>query len=485
MRFISLTGASARSSLCALLALTLVACDGPTTPPPSDAGPVLGVASTAQINAFEGQARFVTVLSASPGELLDGATVEAEDPAGALEILEQRCAGGLCAVVARVRDQTPNTGTAIPRPIDAIAHFLRVRRTTDPDLRALVNVYPLDVLTGGGATTVRAGGVRLASGVRTSPGSTLAGEPGGEPIRWVVFGDATLEGTLDVSAQLELAGPGGGAGGGIGAAGDDPTGGARGGAAGPSGAGGGGGGHLEAGVPGDGAGGELGLGGAAGAAGVDPSCLGDFARATCGGGGGGGGSAASGGGGGGGALLVVLGRMDATGATVLARGGDGAGGGGGGGGGALLLAASSWTAPSFDVGGGAGEALGGAGGAGLAIVQVPSDGPSGAAIGAAVDVGSVPSITSAATVVLSGRASVGGAVIVERMDDGTRASGTADGSGTFAIEVALAMGLNRFRVFSDDGGGEVRSWVGTSIEQARGDAGVLPVGALVDVARVD
>jgi hypothetical protein len=86
---------------------------------------------------------------------------------------------------------------------------------------------------------------------------------------------------------------------------------------------------------------------------------------------------------------------------------------------------------------------------------------------------------------LGGRAAPDASVVIERMDDGARASGVADAGGMFAIEVALAAGLNRFRVFSDDGSGELRSWVGTSIEQERGAAGVLPVGALVDIARID
>ena len=60
----------------------VVACgDPPVTPDPDGGEETFGVASTAQIVAWEGQQRFVTVLTAERGESLDEATVEVADPA--------------------------------------------------------------------------------------------------------------------------------------------------------------------------------------------------------------------------------------------------------------------------------------------------------------------------------------------------------------------------------------------------------------------
>jgi hypothetical protein len=460
--------------------LTSSGCDdGRGEPGPADAGPVYGIASTAQLVAWEGQPRFVTVLSTETGEALDGATVEVQDPSGPLEIIEQRCAGTRCGVVLRIADETPSTGTAVPAPIDAVRHFLLVRRTDGaPDLRALLNVMPLDAIAGVGSTPREVGGVRFASGLEVGAEASFTGSPGDAPIRWVVFGDATVAGTLDVSADGAAPGPGGYAGGDPGTDGQGPTAGG----AGVDGAGGGGGGHAEPGTAGDGPGGEPEAGGAGGPASIRPRCVADFFDVEVCGGSGGGGAEGAGGAGGGVAALVVLGRLELADGTLGARGGDGALGGGGGAGGAWLVAAPEWSAPAeLDVSGGAGEGAGGAGGAGLLRVQVPGDA---ASTGPAVDLSAVPGLTDASTVVLTGTAAPDATVVVEPLAGGEGATTTADAAGAFSVEVPLAEGLNRLRVVQGDGEAARRSWVGTSLElERRGDA-TLPVGALIDVAYV-
>ena len=158
--------------VCASL-LGALGCDGgPVEPPLGDSGPAVGIARTAQINAYEGQPRFVTVLDSGTGESLEGATVMADD---VFRIVAQRCAGTRCGVVLEVRDTRPNTGAAVPQPIDAQGHFLTVRPADGPDLRALVNVLPLDTISAGGGEPVRTGGVRLASGMNVTAGAMVIG----------------------------------------------------------------------------------------------------------------------------------------------------------------------------------------------------------------------------------------------------------------------------------------------------------------------
>lgn len=439
-----------------VLALTLLGCDGaPVDPPPTDSGRPPGSVRTAQINAYEGQRRFVTVLEGD--EPLDGATVEA-DPV--FRILEQRCAGVRCGVVAEVLDTRPNTGAPVPFPIDAEGHFFTVRLTDGREARALVNVLPLDTISAGGTEPVTTGGVRFASSLDVPSGATVRGE--GAPLRWIVFGDARLGGTLDVSADGATPGPGG----------FDPGLGPTAGAAGDG--GGGGGGHGLAGAPGDGPGGEPGAGGAGGDAEPRPGCASDFfAAEPCAGSGGGGDGAGAGGGAG---ALIVLGALEAAGGTLRAAGGDGTLDGGGGAGGAWWVAAASGEAPAVDLAGGAGAGLGGAGGEGAAGVEAPG------ALG--VDLGALPAITSDASWTLTGAAAPGARVFVERADDDARVEATADDAGAFSVTLTLSPGLNRFRVYFDAGDGERRSWVGTSIEQERRGSDVLPTGALVDVAFV-
>lgn len=445
---------------------------------PADAGEELGIASSAQIVAWEGQPRFVTVLSAATGELLDGATVTAEDPAGALEVIEQRCAGTRCAAVLRIRDLVPNTGAAIPPPIDGRDAYLRVTLPDGPGLRALLRVMPLDTISGGGTEPLRVGGARLASSASMAAGVTFAGQPGGEPIRWVIFGGARLAGTLDVSAAGPEPAAGGYAGGAAGAAAS----GARGGGAGEGGAGGGGGGGVEPGSAGAGPADEPDGGGAGGAAGT-PECALDFAVAACGGGGGGG--AEGPGGAGGGALAIVsLSELDLEGATLRSAGAGGSMGAGGGAGGLVALAAPRWRAPAvLEVPGGAGEGRGGAGGAGGVHLQIPGASTA-AELGPAVDLAGVPAITGDAAIELTGVAAPGALVRV-RVQGGASAEATADGAGAFAVTIELAPGLNRMSITQELDGRVVRGWVGTSIELATETPGVaLPSGASIDVARL-
>ncbi|HEY8429697.1 MAG TPA: hypothetical protein VIL20_15035, partial [Sandaracinaceae bacterium] len=129
-----------RALVCAAAFSAWTACGSPPPPEPEpDAGEEeVGIASSEQIVAWEGQVRFVTVLSAATGDSLEGATVAAEDPDGPLEVIEQRCAGSRCAVVVRVRDLVPNTGMPIPAPIDGRDAYLRIERPNGPDLRTLI-----------------------------------------------------------------------------------------------------------------------------------------------------------------------------------------------------------------------------------------------------------------------------------------------------------------------------------------------------------
>ncbi len=433
--------------VCASL-LGALGCDGgPVEPPLGDSGPAVGIARTAQINAYEGQPRFVTVLDSGTGESLEGATVMADD---VFRIVAQRCAGTRGGVVLEVRDTRPNTGAAVPQPIDAQGHFLTVRPADGPDLRALVNVFPLDTISAGGGEPVRTGDVRLASGMNVTAGAMVIGDA---PLRWIVFGDATLAGTLDVSALDATPGPGG----------HGPGEGPSAGAAGPDGAGGGGGGHATEGQSGAGPGGEPGEGGAGGAAAPRPGCATDFfASEPCAGSGGGG----DGGAGGGAGALVVLGALDASGGGLRARGGDASADGGGGAGGAWWVTGDA----TGEVSGGAGAGLGGAGGEGLVQTDL------------AIAVAGLELLTSSPDWQLTGLAPAGATVFVEREDDGTRVEAAADASGAFTASVTLLPGLNRYRVFWSEGGDELRSWVGTSVEQVRREAQVLPVGGLIDVA---
>src|SRR5690606_7671736 len=157
----------------------------------------------------EGQQRFVTVLTAQSGESLDEATVEVADPSGPLSILEQRCAGDRCGVVLRVLDRVANTGEAIPPPIAGQDAYLIVRIPGASPQRALLRVMPLDTITGGGTEPLAVGGVRLASSADMAATTAFVGQPGGEPIRWVIFGQARLGGTIDVSGAGAMPGPGG------------------------------------------------------------------------------------------------------------------------------------------------------------------------------------------------------------------------------------------------------------------------------------
>lgn len=463
-----------RALATAALVLLALGCDGPPpVTPEEDGGVSFGIASTAQIVAWEGQTRFVTVLTGQDGEPLEGATVEVADPSGPLQIVEQRCAEQ-CAVVLRILDQAPNTGDAIPPPIAGKDALLNVRIPNAAPQRALLRVMPLDTITGGGAEPIAVGGVRLASSAAMTPGTTFVGRPAGEPIRWVIFGDAVFGGTIDVSASGVTAGPGGYDGGDAGGDGRGPGGGG----AGASGAGAGGGGHATEGAAGAGPGGEAGGGGAGGPLDGAYCALDFFADFGCGGSGGGG-AEGEGGGGGGTLAIVSLATLDLEDATLRSVGGDGAGNGGGGAGGAIALAAPSLRAPTVELTGGAGDGHGGAGGDGVLEVQAPDDAPAGARAGPAVDLESVPAIVDQSLLTLEGRAAPDAQVTVEIVD-GASVQGVADSTGAFSIAVELSPGLNRLRVVQD---GTVRSWVGTSIELESREAGSpRPVGALIDVA---
>lgn len=432
--------------------------------PRTDTGPPVGTADNANIAVFEGQRAVVTVLTVM-GAVLDGAEVTSDDTA--LRVIEHVCAGPRCGVLLAVDDVEPDVGRAIPAPIDASNLFLRIRLAGQPDRRALFSVAPLDAIRNDGEATIR--GTYFAASVTTSAATAFRGAPGLEPIRWFVFGDAVLRGSVDVSGMAATAGPGGEPGAMASAMGEGDG---AGGAGSASGGGGGGGGSLEPGSAGEGT--DAGEGGAAFAlgCGIDP-----FIR-DCGGGAGGG-AYGTGGGGGGTFAIAILGTVDAD-IDIVARGGDGDEGGGGGGGGRVFVAATAPTGAGVraDVAGGAGgprpEASGGAGGAGEA--RLPGDGPT-------ID---TPAswIVRDPSVTVSGRATAGASIEVSLLDDTVVATATVATDGTFSLPVALAPGLNRLRVIEVDGEVRRRSWSGNHFELERRGAEVLPVGALLDVAHV-
>jgi hypothetical protein len=441
--------------------LGAVAC-GDGMPARTDGGPPApDPASVQNIAAYEGQEAFITVLE-SPGDDWSSANVTAST--GGLEIVSQRCNASLCAVLARVPDATRNTGQSIPAPIDAMRHYLRVTAPSG-ESQGLVQVFPTDALSASGATSTT--GTYFAASVTGGIGSLVSGM-GAEPVRWVVFGSATLE-TFDVSAEGDVAGAGGHRGGAAGAAGEGPAGGAR--AMGSVGAGGGG--SFE----------EGGLGAMA----TDPApatgadCAVDFFAAQCGGSGGGGASGV-GGAGAGSVSIMVLGSACI--GTVRGRGGDGAGGGGGGGGALALVAASVLDCdPVADVDGGAGDGDGGDGGAGhllVAGVNFPR-----------ITFAASDLITSETSLDVRGVAAPEHGLRIERVTDSGAvevAAGTTGADGAFSIATPLVAGLNRLRItqLDADGTHPMRAFNGNHVELERRDGFVrqLPVGGLLDVASI-
>ncbi len=464
-----------------LAAILLAACGGggggavdAYVPPRASADPQV---------AFEGQERMVIEISAD-GADLSSAVIEPAEADSPLDVVEQRCRGTRCGVVLRVRDTIPNTGVAVPAPIDGRNHELRVV-TPGGDYLALLSVLPLDVIASTSRTPATIRGTLLASSADVSPEAIFDALDGGAPVRWVVFGGAAMHGMVDISAG----GAGGAAGGELGAA----AGGVSGGAAATGTGGAGGGGARDEGEPGSTTETPAGIGGSGG--GGDglafAPCTAAFdALATCGGGGGGGSATAPGGAGGGTFVLASLGPMDLADAHILASGAPGADASGGGAGGNVLLAAPSVVAPaeiSLDGGDGgasASVAVGGAGARGRARVDSFTGDVSDAARGPSVDVSSVPALSDAPSFLLRGRAAPGAAIEIEPIDGGTITSGTADATdGTFAIEVPLDPGINRFAVRATADGETLRSWVGTSVDfdPFPALALALPVGGAVDV----
>lgn len=440
-------------------ALGLLGCE--STPPMLDVGsdvpPSLEAASNANPAVFEGQGEVVSVLTVV-GADLTGATVISESDG--LVVLDAECAGERCGVVVAVPDTQPNVGRAIPAPIDATNHFLRIVQAGSADRRALFSVAPLDAIANEGDTaTVR--GVYFASSLSTGAATSFRGALGREPVRWFVFGDGALRGRVDVSADGSEPGPGG-----FSATTSSPANGATGDAT----SGGGGGGSASEGAPGEGA--SAGVGGDA----FGLGCAADAFTVSCGGGAGGPGtgSAAAGAGA---FSLVVLGTLAIGDAVVDAHGADGSEGGGGGGGGRVMIAATHADGGgiTIDTSGGAGDPRAGSAG---------GDGADGEST-VAFDLVARPArwIVRDPTLVLVGRGAIGGRIVVERIDGTPIGSADVGADGTFTVDVALIPGLNRLRVSSIDSSGELaRLWSGNHLELERRGAELLPVGGLLDVA---
>jgi hypothetical protein len=466
----------------ATLSLVLAAgCGGDDTRPPMDSGPVYVPTQALPQVAFEGQNRLAVELLA-PGEDFTGATVVPEDASGPLEITEQRCAVDRCAVVLRVRDDRPNMGRPVPSTIDSARHALLIDGGSGGPYRAFMTVFPLDTIDNRGTMPLNVSGVVLASAAEASTGSIFRATANEEPIRWVVFGDATFSGTIDASADGAEPYAGGAAGGAAGTAADGPLGGG----AGVSGAGGGGGAAIEDGLAGAAADGTPDGGGAGGSGDGAPflSCADRLEMESCPNGAGGG-AEGEGGASGGTLLIASLGTLTLDG-VLIARGGDGASGAGGGAGGNIVLAAPSFSASaSIDVSGGAGEEGGGDGASGRLRVDGPST-LSGAWMGPSVDVSAVPAISDSAMITITGTAEPDAMITVYDIDGGNEATATAGSDGSFAVDYTLAAGINRLAVEAEVDGVTARSWVGTNIELEMVPALMqsLPRGATIDVVHV-
>lgn len=442
------------------------------------------------IVAFEGQTRFVTVIDADVSTDLAGATVRVRDATGPLVLRQQLCYRSACGVVLEIRDATPSRAVPIPRPIDAMNHFLVVDLAgRDEERQVLITVWPLDSIVNGGSPA-RVQGTVFASSARSEPGGIFRGTAFGAPIRWLVFGDARLVGGLDVSGTEMGPGPGGALGGMAGNSGEPGSAGAGAGGVGSGGGGGGG----AAGAGADGRGTSPGRGGVA----TGTGCAVDFEARACGGAGGGGGAAGAGGHGAGTLVIAALGRLE-VGGEVVARGQagtDGMGAGGGGGGGTILLAAAELVLDSdarFDASGGSGgsatgEGTGAGGAGGPGWVRFDAPGEVGAlAPGVAFDVLGAALVVDAPAYVVRGRARAGAEVRVEAMDRPTvSATSTAAADGSFEVRITLEPGLNRLRLIQDPDGEAARAWNGTSFEMVRGAGGSTPqpVGGVLDVAYV-
>ncbi len=445
----------------ALIAV-LAACGDDDVPPPADAA-APRVARADPGLAFEGHARLVVVLEGEAGASFAGATVRAA--AGSpFEVGAQRCSGERCAAVVRVGDMIPNDGRAVPALIDARNQYLEVVAPAGEVHRAVVSVLPLDAIAqADDEISIR--GLRFASSVSLEAAATLSAAD--QPMRLVVFGEVRLAGTIDAGATSTMGRGGGGAGGMPGAAGEGAG-------AGRGGDPGGGAGHAEA--------GQDGARGTAGPPYGDPSapCGADFSRMDCGGSGGGGGDGA--GGGGGGAVIVIGLGPFGLGAGIRATGGDGTNGGGGGSGGVVLLAGSIDGAATIDVAGGHGAGGGGDGAAGR--IRVDGTALDGAWLGPSIDLEGLALVTGEPVITVRGHAPEGPVAILETRS-GDAYDGTAGPDGTFAIEVGLLDGLNRFTVIAYTPMGEVRSMAGTSIELLDSQAAMpTPLGGTVDIAYV-
>ncbi len=469
------------SATFAFFVLLLAACGGDDTRPPADTGPTyIPVQAMPQV-AFEGQARLAVELYV-PGDDFSGAMVMVEDTAGPLELLDQRCGVERCGVVLRVRDDRPNMGRPVPSTIDSERHALIIEGASGDLYRAYMTVFPLDTIDNRGTMPLDVSGVVMASSAQASAGSMFRGGATEPPIRWVVFGDAELSGTIDASAEGAEPHAGGEAGGAAGAAGAAPLGGA----AGTAGAGGGGGAATEdggAGAAADGTPDGGGAGGTGDGAGF-LACVDRLEMTSCPNGAGGG-ATGEGGASGGTVLIAALGTLT-LGGEILARGGDGSSDGGGGAGGQVLLASPSFAGGGMvDANGGAGDGNGGDG----AVGRIRVDGPgalSGAYEGPWVDIGGVPAITDAATVTLTGRAPAGVSVRVFDIEKSNEASATAGADGRFSVEVPLSVGINRLGVEADIDGLIARSWVGTNIqlEMVPSLMQSLPRGATIDIVHL-
>ncbi|MCC7539561.1 MAG: hypothetical protein IT379_25270 [Deltaproteobacteria bacterium] len=453
----------------ALLALWVAssACgddDGTTRP---DAGPSIPRLTAEPLPAYEGQRRYVGVITGSVE--LAGASVVVADPS--VRVLEQRCAATACAVVLEVDDTTMNEGLVVPRPIRSRTVPIQAQRDGQTVGELALPVFFLDALRLEGEDEIS--GSFVASSLEMPPGNRRPGRPGVEPFRVFVLGATTLRGELAFGAD-EMAPRGGGTGGGADGRDGEGTGAGR---AATGAGGGGGGGHATAGADGTGDG-----AGRGGAVRRDLDCLSSITATGCGGAGGAGAMPGVGGAGGGALFVASLAPIDAAGLVVDVHGAPGVDGGGGGAGGFAWLAAPAITGgPTVrGAGGTGGSSGGGEGGRGWARFDgaldvaatldgaEPMTGPS-----IAMD---TPSIVMSGSIDLRGRGEPGREVVLS-LPAASISAPVAD-DGTWTATLSLAPGLNRIRVEQRVEGQIERGWSGTSYEF---DSTGHPIGAFHDI----
>lgn len=175
-----------------VLLIVFAGCGSSPSSSPADASTLL-IARSTQTVAYEGQPRFVTSLESDGQADFSSASVEVE-PGGALTLVSSACSVERCGVILAIADTVANRGQSVPAPIDGVNHYVYVD-TAAGRFRGLISVRPLDAIElSSGMSAVS--GLYLASSLQVGSGAVFQSEAPG--LSWIVFGDATLEGAIQV-----------------------------------------------------------------------------------------------------------------------------------------------------------------------------------------------------------------------------------------------------------------------------------------------